>query len=150
MNEWTPQQTEAAQVEEESSPLPVVPPLPDPPRTGILKGGKLWRGASTASGTSLTTTATVPSTNLTTSGDDSTATVPASVRFVHLNDAPADDENDPSSSGGQSSSTVKGGHNSAFQQLFPRARKLLQDLPEAEIHRLTATSRVQQHAPDLK
>jgi hypothetical protein len=57
----------------------------------------------------------------------------AAVRFIQLNDA--DLEEDQGKAGSH--------HSSAFQQLFPRARKLLlQDLPEAEIQRLTTNARV--------
>lgn len=154
----------------------VVTPLPDPPRMGILKGGKLWRGAvnpnnnnngnnssASVSGNSsqsgsggsggsscsqnnstLTSSTTASSVGGTGGGEDGTLSrhgekSPA-VRFIHLNDSQADSSDSGGSASGQ---TAKGGsgHHSAFQQLFPRARKLLQELPEAEIQRLTTAAR---------
>lgn len=56
------------------------------------------------------------------------------VRFIHLNDSQAE-------AAESAQSHNKSGHHSAFQQLFPRARKLLQELPEAEIQRLTTAAR---------
>ena len=174
-NGWTATSTTTAPPQPDA-PVVVEPPtLPDPPRTGILKGGKLWRGASanaanssssssssSSVASSSTTTAQPSSSSAAATGEENLTSdkpvvnsTPASVRFVHLNDAPLDDENDPGLSGQSSGSKGGSGHNSAFQQLFPRARKLLQDLPETEIQRLTATARAahqqqQQASADLK
>ncbi len=158
-------------------------PLPDPPRTGILKGGKLWRGAvnnnndsshNNSSSTSSSSSSTGPCSSSIGGGGEEGGTLsrhgeksPA-VRFIHLNDAHSgggggDAENVgannatatgglASGGGGQSSTSQRSGlggggggtghnHNSAFQQLFTRARKLLQELPEAEIQRLTTAAR---------
>ena len=106
-----------------------------------LPGGKLWKGAAAAAaaaGSNLNSSSTSTTTTTTLGEDGRTEKSPA-VRFIQLNDALPDDED---SSGGQQASNKAGGHHSsAFQQLFPRARKLLQDLPEAEIQRLTTSAR---------
>ncbi|XP_057366248.1 LOW QUALITY PROTEIN: uncharacterized protein LOC130687108 [Daphnia carinata] len=142
-------------------------PLPDPPRTGILKGGKLWRGAVNNNNNSNDSSQNNSSSASSSSGSSAIggergggeeATLsrhgeksPA-VRFIHLNDSQGggDSSEDGNSaaaatnaggaaSGGQSQRSAH--HHSAFQQLFPRARKLLQELPEAEIQRLTTAAR---------
>lgn len=155
-NGWLDTQTEPheSSVVSSSSNTEVVTPLPDPPRTGILKGGKLWRGSvnnnnnSNGSNNSQNNSSSAPSTTLSSvsvGGEESNLTrhgeksSPA-VRFIHLNDSQSDSCDSGGSAGGQQ--TQKGGgHHSAFQQLFPRARKLLQELPEAEIQRLTTAAR---------
>lgn len=170
LQQQTPQQQQPMSDGPAVGDLAVVP-LPDPPRTGILKGGKLWRGAvnnnnnsndSSQNNSSSTSSSAGPSSigeeaTLSRHGEKSPA-----VRFIHLNDAQcgADSEDGganatatncnatggAASGGGQSQRSGGGGgtghhHNSAFQQLFPRARKLLQELPEAEIQRLTTAAR---------
>ncbi|KAI9560230.1 hypothetical protein GHT06_014244 [Daphnia sinensis] len=136
-------------------------PLPDPPRTGILKGGKLWRGAvnnNNDSSQNNSSSASSSSGSIGGGGEEATLSrhgekSPA-VRFIHLNDAQGGGDSSEEGTTAGSSATNAGGaaggqtqrsaghhHNSAFQQLFPRARKLLQELPEAEIQRLTTAAR---------
>ena len=160
-NGWVDPQSAESQGQEEqmddSAPSgQLIIPLPDPPKTGILKGGKLWRGAvnnnNSSSGaggsqnnstpTSSTTTTTSSSSAVAGGGEEATLSrhgekSPA-VRFIHLNDSQPDCAESSGAAGGQ---TQRAGHHSAFQQLFPRARKLLQELPEAEIQRLTTAAR---------
>lgn len=156
-------QQEAASDGSETADLVV--PLPDPPRTGILKGGKLWRGAvnnNNSNDSSQNNSSSASSSSGSTSiggerggGEEATLSrhgekSPA-VRFIHLNDAQAGGDSseegtnttaaNAGGAGGQSQRSAGHHHNSAFQQLFPRARKLLQELPEAEIQRLTTAAR---------
>ena len=85
--------------------------------TFLKKGGKLWRGGAGASGTTLTTLATPATLATSEKGDGKVEKSPA-VRFIHLNDTTADEDEEEASRCGVA--------NSAFQQLFPRARKLIQ------------------------
>ncbi len=93
-------------------------------------GGKFWKGAANNGAGNITTTSDELNSG---AGGTETSKPAAAVRFIQLNDA--DLEEDQGKAGSH--------HSSAFQQLFPRARKLLlQDLPEAEIQRLTTNARV--------
>lgn len=103
----------------DEEPVPAVE-LPPPPKTGILKGGKMWKGAAAA---------TAAASNV--APEASEPAKPAAVRFIHLNDAAGDAPDGQQQPG-------KAAANSAFQQLFPRARKLLQEWPEADGQRAAA------------
>ena len=111
-------------------------PLPDPPRTGILKGGKLWRGAvnnnndsshNNSSSTSSSSPTGPCSSSIGGGGEEGTLSrhgekSPA-VRFIHLNDAHSGGGGDTedvgakttatgglaSGGGGQSSSSQRSG-----------------------------------------
>ena len=88
------------------------------PLNGILKGGKLWRGGNAASQAG--NAAGSSSSAAAAGGSDGMVRMekaPA-VRFIHLNDTQAEDEEEEAARCGVA--------NSAFQQLFPRARKLMQ------------------------
>lgn len=78
----------------------LVLPLPDPPRTGILKGGKLWRGAVNNNNSSNNNDSSQNNSSSTSSSAGASSAIgeeatlsrhgeksPA-VRFIHLNDAP--------------------------------------------------------------
>lgn len=105
----------------------------------VRVGGKLWKGAANNNANS-----SCPSSTTATAGDENGAArtekeKPPAVRFIQLNDAPMEDDLNGPSAGHKAGGAH---HSSAFQQLFPRARKLLlQDLPEADIQRLTASAR---------
>ena len=114
---------------------------------GILKGGKLWRRSQQPRP----------------AADKSPA-----VHFFNVSrDSDYDADHDASSSSSSTTTTTGGSgaaancssahcqqHNSsrshsAFQQLFPRARRLLQELPEEEIERLTTVARATTNRQDL-
>jgi len=107
---------------------PVRIPVAPAPLNGILKGGKLWRGGAAAAAAAAAGATVAPpaapagNPGGNASGSDATRLekVPA-VRFIHLNDTQADDDEEEASRCGVA--------NSAFQQLFPRARKLIQVNP---------------------
>lgn len=89
-----------------------IPVAPAAPLNGILKGGKLWRGGAAAQAAAGSSAGSATATDA-----GRTEKSPA-VRFIHLNDTQAEDEEEEASRCGVA--------NSAFQQLFPRARKLIQ------------------------